>query len=156
MRFEHLVAINDPDQPLLAALSRDQVWFGLMHRVEDARPFLPGLEQCDILSRGDGVVERRLDFGAAQVRDRVFFAENDWVRFETEATAQHGGGRLTIRIEEPDAGWLLLRFIYETVHAIGAEAENAAYDAYLRQAYEAADIDTVRIIRALAADGPEH
>lgn len=155
MRFEHLVAINDPGMPLVADLSREQAWFGLMHRVEDARPFLPGLDQCLILMRSEGVVDRELHFGATRIRERVVYAESDWVRFETSATEHHGGGLLTIRIEEPDAGWLVLRFTYETAHAVGTEAENAAYEDYLRQAYEAADIDTVRTIRELAA-GARH
>lgn len=155
MRFEHLVAINDPGLPLVADLSREQVWAGLMCRVEDARPFLPGLDRCLILARGEGVVERELHFGATRILDRVVCAENQWVRFETDATEHHGGGRLTVRIEEPDAGWLMLRFIYETAHAVGTEAEHAAYEGILRQAYEAADIDTVRIIRELAT-GARH
>lgn len=156
MRFEHIVTINDPDMPLVADLSREQVWSGLMHRVEDAVPFLPGLDRCLILTRGDGFVERELHFGAARIRDRALYVENDWVCFETAASAQHGGGRLTIRIEEPDSGWLVLRFIYETVHAVGEEAENAAYEDFLRQAYEAADIDTVHVIRTLTAAGVGH
>lgn len=152
MRFEHLVAVNDPGLPLVAELSREQVWSGLMHRVEDARPFLPGLDRCLILARSEGLVERELHFGATRILDRVVCTENEWVRFETAATASHGGGSLTVRIEEPDTGWLMLRFIYETTHAIGTEAEHAALEDYLRQAYEAADIDTVRIIRELAAE----
>jgi hypothetical protein len=152
MRFEHLVAINEPGIALAKILSREQVWSGLMHRVEDARPFLPGLDHCHILARGETHVERRLHFGSAQVHDRATYAASDWVRFETPATTHHGGGVLTIRIEEPGPGWLVLRFIYETEHAIGAEDEDAAYEDYLRQAYEAADVDTVRVLRELVAD----
>jgi hypothetical protein len=155
MRFEHLVAINDPDLPQVAGLSREQVWCGLMQRVEDARAFLPGLDRCLILARGEGMVERELHFGATRILDRVVCTENEWVRFETSATEHHGGGTLTVRIEEPQAGWLMLRFIYDTAHALGREVEDAAFEDYLRQAYEAADIDTVRIIRELAA-GARH
>jgi hypothetical protein len=155
MYFEHLVAINEPGIALVDVLSREQVWSGLMQRVEDARPFLPGLDHCHILVRGEAHVERRLQFGSALVHDRALFAPNDWVRFETPATVQHGGGVLTIRIEEPGPGWLVLRFIYETEHAVGAEAEDAAYEDYLRQAYKAADVDTVRVLRELAAGALE-
>ncbi len=155
MYFEHLVAINEPGIALVDVLSREQVWSGLMQRVEDARPFLPGLDHCHILVRGEAHVERRLQFGSALVHDRALFAPNDWVRFETPATVQHGGGVLTIRIEEPGPGWLVLRFIYETEHAVGAEDEDAAYEDYLRQAYEAADVDTVRVLRELAAGALE-
>ncbi len=152
MHYEHLVAINDPALPYLVPLSRAQVWAGLMQRVEDARPFLPGLDACDILARGEGWVERQLRFGNALVEDRASYAAEDWVCFTTRANRQHGGGSLTIVIEEPAPGRLFLRFRYELQHALGAEQENAAYDDLLRQAYEAADIETVQVIRLLAAE----
>ncbi|QDX80726.1 hypothetical protein B9N43_05380 [Denitratisoma sp. DHT3] len=156
MHFEHLVEINDFRIPLLFRLDRAQVWAGLMHRVEDARPFLPGLDECRIMARGEGTLERVLRFGATEVRDRVSYAVGDWVRFETTPSEHHGGGVLIISIEEPETDSLFLRFRYETLFASGHEAEDAAYGEFLRQAYEAADIDTVQVIRMLAetADRP--
>ena len=44
MNFEHLIQINDPENPLVDTLSREQLWQGLLHRVENPIPFLPGLE----------------------------------------------------------------------------------------------------------------
>ncbi|TWO81258.1 SRPBCC family protein [Denitratisoma oestradiolicum] len=156
MKFEHLVEINDFRIPLLFRLNRAQVWAGLMHRVEDARPFLPGLDECRILARSEGFVERLLRFGQTEMRDRVSFAEAEWVRFETVPSEHHGGGVLTISIEEPEPGCLFLRFRYETLFASGHEAEDAAYGEFLRQAYEAADIDTVQWIRSLAEAVARH
>ncbi|HET7775687.1 MAG TPA: AtaL-like protein, partial [Azospira sp.] len=106
MRFEHLVEVNDLENPMTFILGREQIWAGLMARVENSVPFLPGLVECRILSREAGAVERLLVFGAAEVRDRASYAEAEWVCFETQRTAQHAGGRLTIRIEEPEEGRL--------------------------------------------------
>ena len=117
MRFEHLVEVNDPDNPLAFTLEREHLWAGLMARVEDSVPFLPGMVECRILSREAGAVERLLVFGAAEVRDRASYVEAEWVCFETRRTAQHAGGSLTIRIEEPEAGRLFLRFTSETSFA---------------------------------------
>ena len=78
---------------------------------------------------------------------------NQWVRFETPTTTAHGGGLLTIQIEEPESTCLFLRFTYNTVFARGSEIEDAPYAEFLRQAYIAADIDTVRVIRMLVATG---
>ncbi|MBK7685545.1 MAG: DUF1857 family protein [Rhodocyclaceae bacterium] len=153
MQFEHLVAVNDANVPHAEFLTRAQLWAGLMYRVDDARPFLPGLDGCQILSRRDSVVERRLNFGAVTIDDRASFAINHWVRFETATTPTHGGGLLTIRIEEPEPMCLFLRFTYNTMFARGAEAEDAPYAEFLRQAYMAADIDTVRVIRTLVTTG---
>jgi Domain of unknown function (DUF1857) len=156
MQFEHLVAVNDADVPASEFLTRKQLWAGLMVRVEDARPFLPGLDGCQILSRGESSMERRLNFGAVTIDDRASFSPNQWVRFETPTTPTHGGGLLTIQIEEPESKNLFLRFTYNTVFARGAEAEDAPYAEFLRQAYIAADIDTVRVIRMLVASGVIH
>jgi hypothetical protein len=151
MRFEHLLEINDPNLPYVEALTRSQVWSGLMHRVEDSRSFLPGLDECLILSRAEGLVERCLRWGPTEIRDRVSFAAEEWVRFETLPSEHHGGGLLTVRIEEPEVGHLFLRCTYETVFARGQEAENEAYVEYVQQAYESSDKDMLLRIRELAA-----
>ena len=117
MQFEHLVAVNDADIPATEFLTRTQLWAGLMYRVEDARPFLPGLDSCQILSRGESGVDRRLNFGAVTVDDRASFSPNQWVRFETPTTTAHGGGLLTIQIAEPESTCLFLRFPSNTVFA---------------------------------------
>lgn len=151
MRFEHLLEINDPNLAYVESLSRTQVWSGLMHRVEDSRTFLPGLDECLILSRAEGLVERVLRWGQMEVRDRVSFEAEQWVKFETLPSAHHGGGMLTVSIEEPVPGRLFLRCIYETVFAVGHEAEDESYADFVRQAYEEADKDMLLRIRELAA-----
>ncbi|PKO71588.1 MAG: DUF1857 domain-containing protein [Betaproteobacteria bacterium HGW-Betaproteobacteria-14] len=151
MQFEHLIAINDPGNPLIMPLSRQQVWAGLLHRVENPLPFLPGLEACAILERHADHLVRELDFGAARIRDRVTQAEAHWVRFDIEPGEQYAGGSLTITIEEPEAGHLFLRFAYVTGFAAAAGSEERAYVEYIKSAYQQSDIDCVRIIRTLAA-----
>ena len=150
MRFEHLIEINDPGLEYLRPLTRAQVWTGLMHRVEDARPFLPGLETCEILSRGPGWADRRLDFGAVQMIDRATWDPGKSVCFDAVPGADHRSGQLCITIEEPEIGHLFLRFSYQTEAAAGLVEDDARYEAFLRQAYEAADMDTVSVIRLLA------
>jgi len=156
MKFEHLIQINDPGNPLIVPLSRRQLWQGLMHRVENPLPFLPGLESCTTLERQAAEVLRELDFGPAVIQDRVTWAEEGWVRFDILASEQHAGGSLTISIEEPEAGHLFLRFAYETTLAEQAgtsNLEDRAYVEYVKSAYHQSDVDTVRIIRTLATKG---
>ena len=71
MHFEHLIEINNPLDPLIEPLSREQVWAGLMYRVDEPGAFLPGLDRCVILSRDKQRVERELHFGRAMIRDTV-------------------------------------------------------------------------------------
>lgn len=156
MQFEHLIEINDPTLVFVPVLSRRQLWLGLMARVEDSRDFLPGLDECRILSRGEGRVERRLRWGTVEVRDVVTFAEEAWVCFDTQPNEHHSGGRLTITIEEPEPERLFLRFAYDIAFASGHETEDESYADYLAQAYEAAGIDTVQRIRELAQSAQVH
>ncbi len=153
MNFEHLIQINDLQNPLIVVLSRDQLWQGLLHRVEDATPFLPGLESCTIVERHADHLLRRLDFGPAVIEDRVTLSEGQWVRFDIVPNEQHAGGSLTISIEEPEPDALFLRFAYTTSFGTNPNSEERAYIDYIKSAYHQSDIDCVRIIRTLAAGG---
>ncbi|CAL92701.1 SRPBCC family protein [Azoarcus olearius] len=152
MKFEHLVEVNDLADPHTTRLTREELWFGLLCRAEDARPFLPGLESCRIVERSPNELVRDLHFGAAVIRDRVRFAELEWISFESEANAEHAGGSLTIRIEEPQPGALFLRFIYATtLPDVGGE--DAKYADIVRSAYHQSDLDTLKMIRMIAESG---
>ena len=153
MNFEHLIQINDPENPMLTPLSRLQLWQGLVHRIENPLPFLPGLETCTIVERRGSEVRRELDFGPAVIEDHVTQAEMSWVRFDIQPSAAHPGGSLTISIEEPAPDSLFLRFAYRTTLASDPNSEERAYIEYVKAAYHQSDIDCVRIIRTLAAGG---
>lgn len=156
LQFEHLVEVNDPGNPTEALLSREQLWFGLLCRAEDGRAFLPGLDQCRIVERSEGLLRRELHFGEVLIRDQVRFEPLQWMCFETEANAEHAGGSLTIRIEEPAPGALFLRFQYLTSLAETDSGDDIGYADFVRSAYHQSDIDTVRVIRMIAHSiGPE-
>ncbi|KAI5915668.1 SRPBCC family protein [Thauera sp. 2A1] len=153
MRFEHLIEVNDLENPLQTALTREELWFGLLCRAEDARAFLPGLEACRVVERSDEHLVRDLHFGSAVIRDRVTFRTLDWICFESEANEEHAGGSLRITIEEPQQGALFLRFQYQTTLPEGGGTEDGQYAAFVRSAYHQSDIDTVRVIRMIAESG---
>lgn len=150
MHFEHLIEINDRENPLVPDLTRDELWFGLLCRAEDPRPFLPGLESCRIIERSDTELIRDLHFGPTVIRDRVVLEPMQWIRFESAATAQHAGGMLTITIEEPGNEALFLRFEYRTSLAEGAADGGVQVAEYVKSAYHQSDIETVRVIRMIA------
>lgn len=153
MKYEHVVVVNDPDNPLVQSLSREQLWFGLLCRAEDPGMFLPGLDRCEIVDRQADRLVRRLHFGSIVVDDSVSLTPMESVAFESAATAEHPGGTLTIRIEEPAATVLVLRFTYHTSLPDNALDPDGAYAGYIRSAYHASDLDTVQVIRSIAAIG---
>lgn len=152
MKFEHLIEINNPGNPMIPQIARDQLWRSLMFRAEDATHFVPGLEACIILERGECRLERRLDFGNAAILDRVTWVEGDWMCFAVAATESHAGGKLTIAIEEPEEMHLFLRFTYQTTLGERTDDDDAAYADFIKSAYHDSDIEMVRVIRTLLAD----
>jgi hypothetical protein len=154
MKFEHLVQVNDPQQPLLRPLTREQLWQGLMLRAEQPQLFMSHLQDMRIVARGDSVLARELDFGAFKVRDRIRLEPLQRMIIETEATDTHGVGLLVMTIEEPQAGTLLLRFAYQLERVTRDDpGQEALYDRFVRSAYLEADTDCVaRIRQHLVAD----
>src|SRR6218665_2414212 len=104
MQFEHLIQINNPDDPLLTPMSRAQLWRGLMRRVEKPEEFLLGVESVRIVGRGDDWLKREMQLGALLVEDHILFAHEHIIQFATAPSAQHGGGTFTMTIEEPAPG----------------------------------------------------
>jgi hypothetical protein len=157
MRFEHLVEINDPLMPLLAELTRAQLWRGLVKRAEQPALFTPALDGATIEARrqhdGATEIERSLDYGTFRVRDTVRLHPDDRTEIHTQAGPTWPASRLTIRIEEPQPGALFLRFVYESEEVEGSGELDDVTTRLRRQAYQAADLDTVQRIRQLAEDG---
>ena len=157
MRFEHLIEINDPLNPLLDPLSRAQLWRGLVRRAEKPCEFVLGLDSAQIHERIEDGTEteltRTLDFGAFKVRDRVRLAPLSHTEIRTEASDTYPASRLLIRIEEPAPEQLFLRFVYESDVADGDGVLDATTAALRNQAYQSADLDTVARIRHLAEEG---
>lgn len=156
MRFEHLVQINDPLQPLLDELTREQLWRGLVLRAEQPTRFVYGLAGFAIRAResapGGERLHRTLDFGPFAVRDAVRLEPMRRTVTETEGGPTWPASRFTISIEEPQPAALYLRFVYEFDEDDSADPDPRV-DALRRQAYRSADLDTVAHIRRLAERG---
>ena len=112
MKYEHLVQINDPLNPLIDALTRDQLWRGLLRYVESPAAFIEGLDSGRLVSRAGNVLQRELHFGRRVVRDQVTLAPMQQLLIQTEATPEIPAGSLTVSIEEHGEEVLFVRFRY--------------------------------------------
>jgi hypothetical protein len=153
MKFSHLVIINDPLNPLIDPLTVQQVWRGLVLRAEKPEMFVPWLDTCTITGRTDNEMERELRFGDVRVRDRVSFRPPVQVQYHVPAQGEIPLSSLSMRIEEPQQGVLVVRFDYADDSPDTEGSTEDFYNEFRRSAYEEADIDTVRLIRELAAQG---
>ncbi|MBC8752032.1 hypothetical protein OKW43_003965 [Paraburkholderia sp. WC7.3g] len=161
MNFEHLIQINDPLNPFVESMTREQLWEGLVLRAEQPQLFVMGLDSCKILSRDANVLERELHYGQATVRDRVTLEARERVRYDILPTAEYVGGSLTMTIEQPDDLQLFLRFEYATTLPVSTTDQDAVQtQEIVKSAYRENDIDTVRLIRqyvgAKQEPGPLH
>jgi hypothetical protein len=153
MKFTHLIEINNPANPLLAPLSREQLWRGLVLRAERPTLFLLGLDTCEVTARDAGTLARTLRFGQLRVHDRVHFDPLDKVHYHVPQQDDIPMSDLTMTIEEPKPGVLFVRFEYDDHNPRQETEEESFYNDFRREAYKEADIDTIRMIRQLALEG---
>ena len=152
MRFEHLLEINNPEQALAAPFAREALWAGLMLRVHEPQRFPLGPDRCEVKPGSEtNELRRRLHFGALQMSDTVAWAACEVLRFQPDPREGATPVNLTITLEEPAAGVLLLRFVYESVAPLSAE--EAFYNDYRQSAWLENDRDMVRTLRQWLAEG---
>lgn len=126
MKFEHLIEINDPLNPLIDALSIEQLWRGLVLRAESPKLFVPHLDDCVIDERTEHGFRRRLRYGELVIEDRVVLEPMRQVRYEVAAQQDISQSSLTMTIETPTEDALFVRFQYEDGHDAATDAANAA------------------------------
>lgn len=148
MKFNHLIEINMPDNPLVLTITRQQLWRGLVLRAEQPTLFVMGLDACEITARSTDALSRTLRFGQLLVHDHVKFAPLEQVHYQVPQQDAIPASDLTMTIEEPEPGVLFVRFEYDD-HTQETD-EESFYNDFRREAYKEADIDTIRMIRQLA------
>src|SRR4051812_19619513 len=116
MKFEHLIQINDPLNPLIDALTREQLWRGLVLRAESPKMFIPHLDDCSIEQRDAGSFTRRCRYGDLVVEDKVVLTPMQQVRFDVPAQGDISASSLTMTIESPSEHTLFVRFKYDDGH----------------------------------------
>lgn len=153
MKFEHLVEINDLNNPMIEVISREQLWRGLVLRAESPKMFVSYLDEASIIERHETSMTRTLRYGQLVVRDCVSFVHLEHVHYDVAAQDDIPQSSLRMTIEEPVPHALFVRFTYDDGHTAQQDAENEMYDEYRKSAYQEADVETIRIIRELAESG---
>ena len=153
MKFDHLVEINDPLNPLIEPLTRTQLWRGLVLRAESPMLFVPWLDRCEIVARNTSGVERVLYYGEVIIRDSVTYSPQQYLRYDVPEQNDISASSLLVAIEEPGNGLLYVRFSYDDGIEELAGSMEAFYNGFRRSAYQESDIDTIRLLRQFAGEG---
>lgn len=154
MRFEHVIEINAADpvvRAMMPTFSRDQLWRGLMLRVRAPERFPNGPAAAECTDVAEGLTRRVLHFGPHTLRDEVHVEPGRRLQFTPESHGELAPIRLTITVEEPVAGQLVLRFVYEALAELSAE--EAFYSGYRHNAWLHNDRDMVGVLREWLENG---
>ena len=153
MRFEHLIEVNAPAaslQLVAPTFTREQLWQGLMLRVQQPQRFPMGPESCTCRETEPGVYVRTQVFGPHTLHDVVVARPHAEVVFTPQAHGDTAPIQLTIRIEEPQPGQMVLRFVYE---ALAEQTdEERYYNEYRHNAWLHNDRDMVHTLRQWLSD----
>ena len=149
MKFEHLIEINDLNNPLVPRMTREQLWNGLVLRAEFPKLFISYLDSCVITSRDLDSLTRTLQFGDLKVHDHVQFNFLNYVDYQVPKQGEIPKSCMRMTIEEPVISGLFIRFSYDDGHEDGEDEDSAMYNNFRKSAYVEADIDTVKILREM-------
>lgn len=150
IELSHSVLVNDRGDPEAPVLTRDDVWAGLMMKAENALPFVPKMEKCDVLEQRENFILRDIRFAGDDLREAVTLTPKTSVEFRR--VQGRVLGVITNEILESSDGELELKFSF-ALEIEGAEPgsrEECDYEANMRDAYLGAVVATLGAIRRMA------
>lgn len=152
MDFEHIVQVNDPRLPALAAVDPQALWSALLLATHEPQRLRPDLDSVQVVATGAASWRRRLGFGALEVVEDVRAdAARATITQHILAPAALAGGSRSVAIEAPAPGHLVLRFRYSSPHVDADPEFGDAHRAAFRSAYLQADVAQARALRELVA-----
>jgi hypothetical protein len=105
------VPVNEPGEP---ALTRSDVWAGLVMKADNALPFVPAMTHCEVLERrGEREFDREIEFRGQRFVERITLEPEHRVTFTR--IAGDVLGTIANEIEETVGGELSLRFSFALV-----------------------------------------
>ena len=149
LEFEHIVQINDPEDPNIKPLTRAQLWDGLLLRARDPGKFNSALT-CRLADEDSEGFIRYIQAGDTEFRERVTLTHQERIATVTSGPDQPLHAESVTSIEEPADGYLFVRFLYR--RDMEDTAEGHMIGEHLKSAYFHTDIDAIALIRMLAND----
>jgi hypothetical protein len=149
IELSHSVLVNDPADPNAPVLTRDDVWKGLVMKAENALPFVPKMDKCDVVERGENYILRDIRFGGDDLREAVTLTPKSRVEFRR--VQGRVLGVITNEILEYGNGELELKFSFalEIEGVKSGSPEELEYEENMRDAYMGAVGATLGAIRQM-------
>jgi ketosteroid isomerase-like protein len=106
-KLSRTIPVNEPGKPYL---SRHDVWSGLLMKANNALPYVPIMQKCEVVERGDGWLIRNILLNNVPLREKVTFEPETRVVFDRIDCSEMG--RIENIIGEDDKGNLTLAFSF--------------------------------------------
>jgi hypothetical protein len=148
-QLSRTVPVNEPGKSFL---SRHDVWTGLLMKANNALPYVPIMQKCEVIERGEGWLVRDILLNNNPLREKVVFEPE--VRVIFERTAGNERGRIENVIGEDAAGNLTLTFSFGLTKeglVDGSDAEHKHF-APMEGAYLGAVASTLAAVRRTVDD----
>lgn len=148
-KLSRTVPVNEPGKPYL---SRHDVWSGLLMKANNALPYVPIMQKCEVIERGDGWLLRDILLNNVPLREKVTFEPETRVMFERIDCSEMG--RIENIIGEDEKGNLTLTFSFGLTKAGIPEgsAEENQHFAPMEGAYMGAVASTLAAVRRTAEE----
>jgi hypothetical protein len=143
-KLSRTIPVNEPSKPLL---SRHDVWTGLQMKANNALPFVPIMQKCQVREQGLGWLTRDILVNNVPLTEKVTFEPEQRVIFERIAGSEPG--RIENIIGEDAQGNLTLTFSFALSKeglASGSEDETRHF-APMEGAYLGAVASTLAAVR---------
>lgn len=143
-KLSRTVPVNEPGK---VHLNRHEVWAGLMMKAQNALPYVPQMQKCEVLEQGEGWLLRDIVFNNTPLRERVAFEPEQRVIFDRVGGVELG--KIENIIGEDAQGNLTLTFAFGLTRegvADGSDAEHAHF-APMEGAYLGAVAATLAAVR---------
>jgi hypothetical protein len=106
-RLTRTVPVNEGTK---SYLNRHEVWNGLLMKANNALPYVPIMQKCEVVEKGDGWLIRDIQVNHVPLREKVTFEPESRVIFERIGGEEPG--RIENVIGEDEAGNLTLTFSF--------------------------------------------
>ncbi len=147
LEFEHIIQVNDLNDASIPNISRSQLWQGLVLRARSPEKFNRSLN-CQSRSVAPNEFLRTISVGDTKFCEHVVLFPEKRIHTSTVEDQDQITAESEAQIEEPEAGYLFVRFRYKRE----LEEDNTAVNVgeHLKSAYVQMDRDAIAMIRMLA------
>jgi hypothetical protein len=147
LEFEHIVQVNEPENPTSTDISRAHLWEGLVLRARSPQRFIEGIECFSHPQNGECFV-REISAGDSHFYEDVTLEHESRVLTKTQRDKPQIHAESEATIEEPEAGYLFVRFRYR--RELPDEHQAVDIGEHLKAAYARLDNDAIKLIRVMA------